>query len=109
MKLQEQFTSQGFDFTQIQRTANHAIYEKTRNGESHFETIRIQIAKKDQTIKFKKKDGSVNEMFVPKGKESYPSSSQWGIEGFTLIDRESAQSKLNKMEQAFAQKEESKA
>lgn len=79
--LPDKFTKKGFSHTLVERHGNIAIYERTKPhySRSHFEVIRIKVAKASE--RFGKKFPAT---------EIYPSSESWGVLGFTCPDLASA-------------------
>ena len=79
-KLKEQFTGigevKGFDFFQLYRTANAAIYKVENN---YYEVFIIN------TQKEQKKNINGSEIFF-EPKEIYPRSNQFGISAWTFHD-----------------------
>ena len=84
------FRRDGFDFRQIAREGNAAIYEQTWRvcGEPSvcYEVIRIRRREAFQI------DGRLVEPA-----EVYPSSGAWGVDGFTLTDKDAAFAKLREV------------
>jgi hypothetical protein len=77
MKLPIHIRNDGFDLEQIQRTAIHALYRKSKGAvHTSYEVILIQRAKADHTWP----NGTV----TLKGSESYPPSSMWGRAGWSF-------------------------
>jgi hypothetical protein len=88
--LPKEFRRDGFQLRQIAREANAAIYSQTWIGCSDsaicFEVIRV-----------KRREGfEINGRFVPPG-EVYPSSELWGMDAFTLTDKDAAFRKLREL------------
>jgi hypothetical protein len=88
--LATQFQRDGFSYRQIARERNAAIYEQTWNGCSDpsvcYEVIRIR-----------RRDGfQINGRLVEPA-EIYPKADAWGVDGFTLTDRDAAFAKLREM------------
>jgi hypothetical protein len=81
--LPKEFRRGGFDYRQIARDRNAAIYKQTWNGCRDpavcFEVVRI---KRRQGFEIKGK-------FIEPG-EVYPNSEAWGADGFTVTDKEAA-------------------
>ena len=84
------FRRDGFDFRQIAREGNAAIYEQTWRvcGEPSvcYEVIRIRRREAFQI------DGRLVEPA-----EVYPSSGAWGVDGYTLTDKDAAFAKLREV------------
>lgn len=88
--LSKDFRKFGFNFKQIWREGDYAIYEQTRNGspQCNWESIRIR-RHNGYTI------GGVD--IEPS--EVYPSNEKWGNDGFTHTTLESAHAKIEVMKQ----------
>jgi hypothetical protein len=88
--LPTRFRRDGFEYRQIAREKDTAIYEQTWNGCSDpsvcYEVIRIR-----------RRDGfQIGGRFVQPA-EVYPNSDAWGVDGFTLTDRDAAFAKLREV------------
>ncbi len=88
--LPEESRHKGFHYRQIAREGDAAIYEQRWTGCSEpsicYEVIRIR-----------RRDGfQIGERFVEPA-EVYPNSEAWGIDGFTLTDKDAAFAKLRQM------------
>ena len=88
--LPKRFTKKGFTYKQLKRVGMKAIYEQSREGHTcvSYETIKI---------------GSHNGyelggQKIPAG-EAYPSTSQWGIAGWTFQDLNLAEAKFKKIKE----------
>ena len=84
------FRRDGFEYRQIARERDAAIYEQTWSGCSEpsacYEVIRIR-----------RRDGfQIGGRFVQPA-EFYPSSGAWGFDGFTLADKDAAFAKLREL------------
>lgn len=79
------FTGDGFQFSQLTRSGNLAIYRKTKvaTGWVGFEVVRIK-PRRGFTVK--------GEYYPPA--EAYPGSEKWGIDGFSCHSYPRAQVKL---------------
>jgi hypothetical protein len=88
--LPKQFRRDGFDYRQIAREGDVAIYSQTWSGcpdaVASFEVIRVKL----------RPSFEINGRFVSAG-EVYPASKLWGTDGFTLTDKESAFAKLREL------------
>ena len=88
--LPTRFRRDGFDYRQIARQGDAAIYEQTWNGCAEpnvcYEVIRIRRREAFQI------DGRLVEPA-----EVYPSSRVWGVDGFTLTDKDAAFAKLREV------------
>ena len=84
------FRRDGFDFRQIAREGNAAIYEQAWSGCGEpsvcYEVIRIRRREAFQI------DGRLVEPA-----EVYPSSGAWGVDGFTLTDKDAAFARLREV------------
>ncbi|HWX16595.1 MAG TPA: hypothetical protein VNY07_08415 [Chthoniobacterales bacterium] len=85
-----QFRRDGFNYRQIARKGNAAIYEQTwsgcRNPSISYEVIRIR-----------RRDGfQIGGRFVEPA-EVYPNSEAWGLDGFTVTDKDAAFAKLREL------------
>jgi hypothetical protein len=88
--LPKEFRRDGFDYRQIAREGNAAIYEQRWTGCAEpsvcYEVIRIR-----------RRDGfQIGGRFVEPA-EVYPPSEVWGTNGFTLTDRDAAFAKLREL------------
>jgi hypothetical protein len=84
------FRRDGFDYRQIVREGNAAIYEQTWGGFSDpsvcYEIVRIR-----------RRDGfQIGGRFVEPA-EIYPKAEAWGVDGFTLTDKDAAFAKLREV------------
>jgi hypothetical protein len=84
------FRRDGFEYRQIAREGNAAIYKQTWTGCSNpsvcYEVIRIRY-----------RDGfQIDGRFVEPA-EVYPSSEAWGVDGFTFTDKDAAFAKLREI------------
>jgi hypothetical protein len=99
--LPTRFRHNGFDYRQIARDGDAAIYEQRWTGCAEpsvcFEVIRIR-----------RRDGFQISEKVIKPYEVYPNSHAWGVDGFTFSDRDKAWDKFFEIsleEPAITQKE----
>ena len=88
--LRTEFRAGGFCFRQIAREGNAAIYEQTWAGCSEpsvcYEVVRIR-----------RRDGiEIAGKFI-EAHEVYPNSEAWGVDGFTLTDKDAAFAKLKEV------------
>ena len=88
--LPVRFRRGGFNYRQIARERDAAIYEQTWSGCSEpsvcYEVIRIR-----------RRDGfQIGGRFVEPA-EVYPNSDAWGVDGFTLTDKDGAFAKLREL------------
>jgi hypothetical protein len=88
--LPTRFRRDGFNYRQVAREKDTAIYEQTWNGCSDpsvcYEVIRIG-----------RRDGfQINGRFVEPA-EIYPKADAWGVDGFTLTDKDAAFAKLREV------------
>ena len=87
--LPKEFRRGRFDYRQIYREGDFAIYQQTWKGNEHsaaFELIRIR----------RREGFQIGGRFV-EAAEVYPASKLWGTDGFTLTDRDAAFAKLREM------------
>ena len=85
--LEKKFTYKEFEYSQIIREGNLAIYKqklKDVDGSTRFEVIIIESHNGYE----------ISGQKIPPS-EMYPSSTQWGVKGFTLLTYDDA---LRKME-----------
>lgn len=83
------FRKNGFDFHQIWREGDKAIYKKTHDSapdHPSFETIRI-----------KTHDGYVIAGKTVEPAECYPSHEEWGTHGWTYTDLDKAKERFGKL------------
>ena len=88
--LPTRFRRDGFEYRQVAREGDAAIYEQTWSGCAEpsvcYEVIRIR-----------RRDGfRIGERFVEPA-EIYPKAEAWGVDGFTLTDKEAAFAKLREV------------
>lgn len=88
--LPKEFRRDGFNYKQIAREGNAAIYEQRWTGCAEasvcYEVIRIR-----------RRDGfQIGGRFI-EAAEVYPNSEAWGTDGFTFTDRDAAFAKLRKI------------
>ena len=87
--LQTRFRHDGFDYRQIAREGNAAIYEQTSKGNEDsaaFEVIRIR----------QREGFEIDGRFVDPA-EIYPNSEAWGVDGWTIQDKDAAFHKLREV------------
>ena len=87
--LPTHFRCGGFDYRQIAREGDVAIYEQTWEGNERsaaFEVIRIR----------RREGVQVAERFIEPA-ETYPKAEAWGIDGLTLTDKDAAFAKLREI------------
>jgi hypothetical protein len=88
--LPTQFRRNGFDYRQIAREGNTAIYEQTWSGCSEpsvcYEVVRIR----------RREGFQIGNRFVEPA-EVYPNAEAWGVDGFTLTDKDAAYAKLREL------------
>jgi hypothetical protein len=86
--LPKEFRRDGFEYRQIYREGDYAIYEQhwsaCRNPSVCYEVIRIR----------RREGFHIGARFIEPA-EVYPNSETWGVDGFTLTDRDAAFTKLN--------------
>ena len=85
-----QFSRDGFNYRQIARERDAAIYEQTWSACSSpsacYEVIHIR----------RREGFHIDGRFVEPA-EIYPHSDAWGVDGFTLTDRDAAFAKLREV------------
>ena len=88
--LPKEFRRYEFDFRQIAREGNAAIYEQTwsgcRNPSVSYEVIRIR----------RREGFEIGSRFV-EAAEVYPNSEAWGVDGWTVLSRDAAFAKLRRI------------
>jgi len=88
--LPTRFRRDGFEYRQIGREGDAAIYEQTWGGCSDpracYEVIRIR----------RRRGFQIGGRLVGPA-EIYPSSAAWGVDGFTLSDKDAAFAKLREI------------
>jgi len=81
------FTERGFNFTQIARDGMIALYHRGKpGGTGHYELVRLSVA---HAAKIYGRE-------YPE-REVYPHSEKWGIDGFTILSRETALERFTEM------------
>jgi len=87
--LPRRFRRDGFDYLQIAREGDVAVYEQTwkcKQNSAVFEVIRIR-----------RRDGfEIGGRFVQPA-EVYPNAEAWGTDGFTVTDKDTAFAKLREL------------
>lgn len=86
--LEKEFKANRFNFKQVTRVGDAAIYEKTAVGGK---AVSIEV------IRIKSHDGYELAGTKIAPAEVYPSTSQWGIYGWTYNKMEDAVKKLNSL------------
>jgi hypothetical protein len=88
--LPKEFRRDGFAYQQIVREGNAAIYEQRWTGCAEpsvcYEVIRIR----------RREGFKIGGRFV-QAAEVYPKSEAWGVDGFTLTDKDAAFAKLREL------------
>ena len=88
--LPKEFRRDGFTFRQIARQGNAAIYEQGWTGCAEpsvcYEVIRIR----------RREGFQIGDKLI-QPYEIYPNSEAWGVDGFTLTDRDAAFAKLREI------------
>jgi hypothetical protein len=88
--LPTEFRRDGFQYRQIAREGDAAIYEQRRTGCAEpsvcYEVIRIR----------RREGFQIGDRFV-EAAELYPRSEAWGTDGFTLTDKDAAFAKLREI------------
>lgn len=84
--LPKTFRKSGFDFEQLKRIGNVALYRKTNGNIESFELVKVQAH-----------DGYfIKDVEMPPA-EFYPSSEQWGTNGWTFTTRDEAELMFQKL------------
>jgi hypothetical protein len=88
--LPKEFRHDGFNYRLIAREGNAAIYEQSWSGCADpsvcYEVIRIR----------RREGFEISGRFVEPA-EVYPNSEAWGVDGFTLTDKDAAFAKLREL------------
>jgi hypothetical protein len=88
--LPTQFRHNGFDYRQIVREGNAALYEQKWTGcfipSVCYEVVRIR----------RRAGFYIGDRFI-EAAEIYPNSEAWGTDGFTITDKDAALPKLRKL------------
>src|SRR6266436_2421891 len=85
-RLPKEFRHNAFTYRQIYRKGDLSVYQQTWKGNEHsaaFEVIRIR----------RREDFQINGRVVEPA-EVYPNAEAWGVDGFTLTDKDAAFAKL---------------
>jgi len=91
-KLEKKFSKKGFLYTQLQRVGMKAIYSQVRE-DTETTTTWYEV------VVIKSHDGyEIAGNKIPPG-EVYPSSTQWGVLGWTYGDLQSAEKKFKKLKE----------
>jgi len=95
--LEKEFTYKGFIFNQLYRDGKFAIYEQSR------EDFKV---KKYEAVVIESHNGYdlAGQHFPPA--EMYPSSTQWGVKGFTLDSYDDALYKIKHLIKVESKKKE---
>jgi hypothetical protein len=88
--LPARFRRDGFDYQQIAREGDAAIYEQRWIGCSH-PSVSYEV------IHVRRREGFQIDGRHVEPAEVYPNSGAWGVDGFTLTDRDAAFAKLRQM------------
>jgi len=91
-KLEKKFSKKGFTYTQVKRVGMKAIYSQVKD-DIETSTERYEV------VVIKSHDGyEIAGNKIPPG-EVYPSSTQWGVAGWTYLDLKSAENKFLKLKE----------
>lgn len=92
--LKTAFRSKGFDYRQIERKGDVAMFEQTKHGLSGkwFEVVIVQ-----------RHDAYEIGGVMVAAAETMPSTSQWGKKGFTFRTQEAAERKFQQLSAASVQ------
>jgi hypothetical protein len=88
--LPTRFRRDGFDYRQIVREGDAAIYEQTWNRCSD-PSVCYEV------ILIRRREGFQIDGRLVEPAEVYPSSGAWGVDGFTLTDKDTAFAKLREV------------
>ncbi len=98
--LETEFESKGFRYTQVRRDGDVAIYKQSRidgalvNG-SHMHGSHSAF----EVVKIRRHNGYTLAGISFPPAEMYPSSSLWGLFGWTCVTLEEAEQKFQKLQQ----------
>ena len=86
--LPKKFDKKGFTYTQIKRVGDRAIFEQSKEGQegTTFEVVKIN----------RHNGYELGGQKIPPG-EAYPSTSQWGVAGWTYRSLKDAETKFKKL------------
>jgi hypothetical protein len=88
--LPTRFRRDGFDYRQIAREGDAAIYEQHWTG-------RAEPSVCYEVVRIRRRDGfQIDGRFV-EAAEVYPNSEAWGVDGFTVTDKDAAFAKLREI------------
>jgi len=91
MKKLERYRKNGFDFTELKRKGNIAIFRGENKGISTYEVIKV-----------KSHNGmNLHGAFI-EAKEYPPSDEEWGAKGWTFQTLKGAENKFNELEKSVA-------
>ena len=88
--LPTQFRHDGFDYRQIAREGDAAIYEQVWAGCS-IPSVRYEV------VRIRRREGFEIGGRLIEPAEVYPNSEAWGVDGFTLTDKDAAFAKFRKL------------
>jgi hypothetical protein len=88
--LPTRFRRDGFNYRQIAREGDAAIYEQTWSG-------CVEQSVCYEVIRIRRRDGFQIDGRLVEPAEVYPSSGAWGVDGFTLTDKDAAFAKLREV------------
>lgn len=86
--LPKKFSKKGFDYKQIKRDGMKAIYEQSKPDH---ESVSYEVIRIGQHDGYDLGGSHIDPA------ETYPGSSQWGVNGWTYRDLESAERKYKKL------------
>jgi len=89
-KLPKTFKQKGFTLTQVKRDGNKAVFKKTKVGYT-FVSYEVVVVSNHNGYELG------GQKIEPA--ETYPSSSQWGIKGFTCTSLERAEVKYKTLKE----------
>lgn len=89
-RLPTKFSRDGFDYRQVAREGDAAIYEQTWSGCPNPSVCH-------EVIRIHRREGfQIDGRFVEPA-EAYPHSDSWGVDGFTFTDKDTAFAKLREV------------
>jgi hypothetical protein len=87
--LPTRFRHCGFDYRQIAREGDAAIYQQSWNGN--------QTSAAFEVIRIRRREGFQIGARLVEAAEVYPNSEAWGVDGWTVRDKEAAFRKLREV------------
>lgn len=88
-KLPTTFRKHGYDFELVEREEKKAIYAQSYEGRIlAFEVIKIRVRPPQTNVFLGREDPA---------REVYPTSEQWGRQGWTICEKDKAMEKYNSL------------